>query len=165
MIECDPVLKESVVGVYAADRLPRKVPGYPYGFIPNTDIQTKPGQHWCAFYDDGSGHIHFFDSFGRPPSSNSEYFEKWIREHAKTLTINRSRIQSDSSVYCGLYCILILRKLIMREKMEDIINLFDEHHTEANDSYVFALMTLMYPECIGQNNGQTCSSFCANLYI
>lgn len=35
MIECDPILRDSVVGVYAADQLPKQIPRSAYGLIVN----------------------------------------------------------------------------------------------------------------------------------
>lgn len=49
LIECDPVLRNRIIGTYAADILPRELPQPPFGFIANTDIHTKQGQHWLAF--------------------------------------------------------------------------------------------------------------------
>ena len=40
-IECDPFLRDTVIGVYAADRLP-KLDRFPAGFLANTDIRSKP---------------------------------------------------------------------------------------------------------------------------
>ena len=51
--------------------LPKGTLNYSYGFIANTDIHSRVGQHWCAFYGDGDGHVEFFDSYGRSPNSNS----------------------------------------------------------------------------------------------
>ena len=163
MIDCDPLLRKNVLGVYAADRLPRNVPSYPYGLIANTDIHTKPGKHWCAIFNDGQGHAQFFDSYGRSPRLNSDYFERWIRVNAKTVTINKAQIQSDDSRLCGLYCIFVLRQMIMRITMDDIVNSFDIRNTRANDAYVFDIMTRLYAGCLGRDCGQTCTCMCENI--
>jgi hypothetical protein len=57
-------------------RLPRELPQTPFGFIANTDIHTKFGQHWVAFFSEVPGKFDFFDSYGRTPRENSAYFTR-----------------------------------------------------------------------------------------
>ncbi len=40
-IECDPTLRPSVIGVFAADQLPKALTKYPCCFIANTDIYSN----------------------------------------------------------------------------------------------------------------------------
>lgn len=158
MIECDHVLRTSVLGVYAADRLPTRVPGQAYGFIANTQGHLLRGEHWCAFYDNGQNQVLFFDSYGRLPKQNSVYFERWLR--GKSVRINRTQIQSDDSKVCGLYCILFLRNVISGQTLEQFVNLFDSTNTEANDSYVSCVVSGVYSECLSKDKGQGCSCLC-----
>ena len=72
MIECDDLLRNSIIGVYAADQLPKGARNYPYGFISNTDIHFKRGQHWCAFFQNEGGDLEFFDSYGRSPEKKKK---------------------------------------------------------------------------------------------
>lgn len=163
IVDCDPLLRDHILGVYPSDHLPRNIRKYPYGFIANTDIHTKPGQHWCAFSGDGQGHVRFFDSYGRSPSLNSDHFERWIRLNAKTVTINTRQIQSDDTNVCGLYCVFFLRQWLMHDSMEDIVNSFDTHNTRANDSFILDLMSRLYPGCLGHDCGQTCTFMRENI--
>ena len=81
-IECDEILTARVIGVFASDRI-LNVPIH-HELIVNTDKSTSPGQHWCAIFNDGHGHVEFFDRYCRPPEENSVHILKWIRETAKT---------------------------------------------------------------------------------
>lgn len=160
MIACDPVLRSGVTGVNAADRLPKRVPKQPYGFIANTQGHVLPGEHWCAFYDDGRDHVLFFDSYGRIPRQNSVYFYQWLR--GKSVKMNTIQIQSDESSVCGLYCILFLRHILCGETLEQFVNSFDPSNTEINDSYVTVAVSRSYSECLSHDNGQKCLPLCKN---
>lgn len=160
IIQCDPVLERRVIGVFAADRLPSALPQTPFGFIVNTDIHSKPGVHWCAFFSDASGRFEFFDSYGRPPGINSHYFKRWIEIKAKTVHTNHIQIQSDNSTLCGLYSILFLRQRLAGYTFQQFLNRFDAVSLYSNDYYVADMMVKAYPQCIGDecDNNQTCMS-------
>ena len=142
MIHCDPVLNGQVLGVFAADRLPKGTLNYSYGFIANTDIHSSVGQHWCAFYGDGDGHVEFFDSYGRSPNSNSVYFVRWLDTYAKSIEINDKQLQSDNSTLCGLYCILFLRQRFNGQTMQDIVSvLILRTHARMMNMYTISFQT------------------------
>ena len=144
MIHCDPVLNGQVLGVFAADRLPKGTLSYPYGFIANTDIHSRAGQHWCAFYGDGDGHVGFFDSYGRSSNLNSVYFVRWLNTYAKTREINDKKLQSDNSTLCGLYCILFLRQRFHGHTMQDIVVcLIPRMHARMMNMYTISFQTLI----------------------
>ena len=158
MIECDYALKGTIIGVFAADRLPTRLPSAPFGFIANTDIHSKPGQHWCAFFCNCKGHVDFFDTYARTPAQNSQHFQQWLDTNANTVQINRAQIQSDSSSLCGLYCILFLHERLMGYSFQDFINIFSSSNLNVNDNFVAETMLSAYSECVGQGlyKNQTC---------
>ena len=147
-INCDPVLRSHVIGVYAADRLPIHVFHGQIGLIVNTDIHSKPGRHWCAIYSDGQGQIDFFDSYGRSPEENSLHFTRWINRRAKTVFINRKRLQGDHSNVCGLYCLYYLRQRLLGHSTEDAVDTFSSDDFSLNDYYLYDVMTNVYSMCI-----------------
>lgn len=159
MIECDAILKGTVIGVFAADRLPTELPPTPFGFIANTDIHTKPGKHWCAFFCGFGGHVEFFDSYGRTPSQNSHYFRRWLEINANTVQTNRIQIQSNTSKVCGLYCILFLHQRLIGYTFQDFVNIFSASDLNVNDSFTADTMLNAYTECVGNEHvhNQTCS--------
>ena len=160
MIECDGVLNGSIIGVFAADKLPRDLPRSPFGFIANTDVHTNPGQHWCAFYSPWGRQFDFFDTYGKTPRQNSTYFGRWLDTNANTLQENRLQIQSDSSALCGLYCVLFLRQRLLGYTFQDFVNIFSPSDLKANDSFVADTMFNAYSQCVGNElqHNQTCSS-------
>lgn len=160
MIKCDCVLNRRIIGVFSADNLPRVLPQTPFGFIANTDIHTKSGQHWCAFFSDIRGHVDFFDTYGRTASGNSHHFRMWLDNKATTLHTNRIQIQSDTSALCGLYCILFLHQRLAGYTYQNFINAFDESALDTNDNYVADTMLKAYYQCVGNEleKNQTCTS-------
>ena len=160
MIECDVVLQGTIIGVFAADRLPTKLPPAPFGFIANTDIDSKPGRHWCAFFCNLKGHVDFFDTYARTPGQNSHHFRRWLDTNANSVQTNHVQIQSDTSLVCGLYCILFLHQRLIGCTYQDFVNIFSSSDLNANDSFVAHTMLYAYSECAGNelDNTQTCSS-------
>lgn len=149
-IDCDPILRDNVIGVYAADRLPRSDCHYPCGLIVNTDIHSKPGKHWCAFYLETSGKVDFFDSYGFDTGYYNQSWKYWVRN--RSVTYNNIRIQSDYSDVCGLYCLYFLRQRLLGQTMDDIVNRFDEENHSLNDYYVYDRMTRVYSMCVENVN-------------
>lgn len=147
MIKCDPVLHRRVNGVFAADKLPSELPQTPFGFIVNTDIHTKPGQHWCAFFSDVRGRVDFFDTYGRTPNQNSHYFQRWLKTNASSIQTNHIQIQSDNSTLCGLYCILFLRVRFSGYTYQQFLNVFNDSALDANDNYVADTALSAYTQC------------------
>ena len=67
IISFDYVLREHVLDVLAADQLPRIIRFFPCRFIVNTDISSRPGRHWVAFFIRDDNVVEFFDSNGQQP--------------------------------------------------------------------------------------------------
>lgn len=161
MIDCDPVLTKRVIGVFPADRLPLELPKTPFGFIANTDIHSKHGQHWCGFFCDGFGHVDFLDTYGRTPGQNSSYFQHWLRIKASKVHTNRIQLQSDHSNVCGLYCILFLRQRLLGYTYQTFLNMFDVSAVDCNDTFIADTMFNAYPLCLvneWNNHNQICAS-------
>ena len=156
IIECDASLNGSVIDVFAADKLPTELTSTPFGFISKTDIHTKPGQHWCAFFSCFARHLDFFYSYGRTPSVNSHYFRRWLEINANSVQINH--VQSNSSTLCGLYCILFLHQRLVGYTYQDFLNSFDAYALNSNDNFVADMMLKAYSQCVG--NGQDHNQIC-----
>lgn len=121
---CKPLF----LGVYSSDRLPSKGHGL---FVSNTDPSYQPGTHWVAVYTDGV-HGEFFDSFGRPPSSN---FIDYLNRHCKYWIYNDRQIQSIVSHFCGHYCIYYCMLKCKGVDLRRIVNSFT-NDTGFNDVLV-----------------------------
>ena len=146
-IECDPVLAGRIIGVYAADQLPKTVPFFPCGFIANTDDHTGSGRHWVAFYMPRSGLAEFFDSYGQPPSRYNWEFSQWLKRHCKTVRWNIKKMQSDFSNVCGLYCFYFLSLKLIGYSMDQIVRRFVSSDVRDNDHQIYDLFQHAYPHC------------------
>lgn len=49
IINCDELMKDTIVGVFAADQMPKTVKNRLMGFICNTETGYENGAHWIAF--------------------------------------------------------------------------------------------------------------------
>ena len=149
-IKCDEVLAPRVIGVFASNRLSMVGVKQSYGLIVNTDKSSDPGQHWCAIYNDGHGHLEFFDSYGRPPKDNSAFIPQWINRRAMTLNFSRKQFQSDHSTVCGLYCILYLHQRLNGTSIDEFVASLSTN-LKVNDEYIESIVTSAFPECVSNN--------------
>jgi len=131
------------LGVYAADRLPLNLQ-ISSCLVANTDPHDKPGQHWIAIFIDHEGNGEYFDSYGRPPLKEIEYFLP------KSYIYNQKRLQGITTAVCGQYCIYYLTNRSKGHTLQAIVNSFSRNCTE-NDALVkrfvdknFKMTTQMY---------------------
>lgn len=157
IISCDPVLRERVLGVFAADQLPTVLPYSPCGFIVNTDVSSQPGTHWLAFFV-RDNIVECFDSYGQHLGVYNALFSPWMQRLARSVRVNRTRLQSDTSNVCGLYCVYFLRQRLLGHSMRHIVQRFSVTDLEANDRYILDMLAGIYSHCV-QNDcvyNQTC---------
>ena len=161
MIACDPMLRDGVLGVFAADQLPRTVPFKPCGVIVNTDNSNQPGTHWLAFYIQPNS-VECFDSYGQSPGSYNPLLSQWLQRHARHVQVNWTHLQSDRSNVCGLYCVYFLHQRLIGRSMAQILSGFSSDR-KANDHFILDLFKNVYPDCIEQEgtyHNQGCQPRC-----
>ena len=145
VINCDPEMKQKVIGVFARDQLPGKSEDGPIGMIVNTDTRDKPGTHWLAIYlEKGVGE--FFDSCGRAPDYYSFDFN---------FKFNDKRLQSSTSNVCGQYCLYYLMQRCRNVPMQDIVNSFSDNYA-VNDDFVAEIIQNVFSCCFESIEGQAC---------
>jgi hypothetical protein len=91
------------LGVFAADKVPKRISQYPFCCVINTDPASKPGEHWVACYAESASTLEFFDSFGLPPSTYPH-----IRGLRNVKFFNNVSLQSMFSRACGPYCVFYI---------------------------------------------------------
>ena len=129
VLHSDQVLSRSAHGVFAADRLPKYI--CQGGFIANTDVHSKPGKHWCAFYFDGAGCSEFFDSYGKHADCYNNTFSKCLQNNSTVHVYNNKPLQSNFSRVCGQYCIYYLIHRARGTNMKDIVeSLVNQDHRD-----------------------------------
>lgn len=113
--------KKFTVGVYAADKLPRKFKK-PAAFIANTDNHDKAGTHWIAFFIPKHGKPEYFDSYGM--YSFIEGHLNFMAQLSKTWLNNKLSLQSLTSKVCGQYCLVFLIIRMRGHSMKQFQKLF-----------------------------------------
>ena len=146
-IECDSLLKQYILGVFAADLIPFEVNHYPYGFIANTEASSQEGKHWIAFYIPRKGHAEIFDSYGKDPSRYNIYYEKWMKKNVLPTLVNKKQIQSNHSNVCGLYCLFFLLQRLRGHSMQEVLRLFNGSDLNANDQFIYNYSSTAFSNC------------------
>jgi len=150
----DDALRPYFQGVYAADRLPRKVSEG--GYIVNTDPHDKPGQHWLALWVDAPSHCEVFDSYGLPLLFYKEpSLHQWWNQFAN-ITRSGQAIQSLESQACGHYCIQYLKAKAKGIPLTDFLKQWDETDLVLNDVHVGEMIKDSVLDQVMQ--GQSCQS-------
>ena len=101
MMRHDPTF----VGVFPINRLPPYLLNKPSSIIVNLDEHYKPGSHWVAIKLEKFKPAYYFDSFGNYPPNEIICF---MERNAKTWIHNDKKYQSETSSFCGYYCVLFL---------------------------------------------------------
>lgn len=127
-------------GVYPRDLLPHSI-HTPLAFVVNTDPHTRPGTHWTAIYINEKKEADFFDSYGRPPNSDSKSF---IQRNSRTSRFCNISLQSLTSTVCGQYCVIFLFFRSRGVSMAQFLNIFT-NSTVLNDR----LIGLLFKEYFG----------------
>ena len=101
---------KSFIGCFASDQLEHlSLNHFPCTIIVNTDERQMPGSHWICFRISNQK-IEMFDSLGLIYDNNLPIK---ILAFIQRFTVSRSlkfnkRVQSDSSLLCGFYCIFFI---------------------------------------------------------
>ena len=151
-IQCDSVLSNHVIGVYARDTLP--VLSYPMlsrgvGLIVNTDKSGREGQHWVVMYFKDK-RAELFDSLAEPVCKE---FDDYLKLYAGSYTSNNHQLQSSDSSICGLYCLYyLLCKFQAFMTLFTFSNQFDVTDLTWNDmfisQYICHYFKYCHPSCI-----------------
>jgi len=114
-------LFKDFVGVFPCDIHPSISKKSKFSIIFNTGDSTTSGEHFIAIVKTAKS-IFYFDSFGGHPSDpNILTFLNNLKEKNRRLIVWKKKIQDDSSIYCGFYCIgFIIHKTIKKSKFHTL---------------------------------------------
>lgn len=115
--------------VLAADMLPT-IPVAPHQniYIVNTDVQTRPGQHWVLFYLPPNSPGEFFDSLGKDLVDYDPGLRNFMWNNRNTYSYNAQRLQGDGSSTCGPFCLYYAVHRCRGVTQSDIINSFTDNY-------------------------------------
>ena len=119
-------------------------------YVINLDDSENTGAHWIVIFIK-INEVIYFDVFG------VEYIPKEIMERIKDKNIKTSifRIQDNSSIMCGYFCILFIEYMLNNKNLTDFTNLFSPWNFKTNDqvikSYFKYMINLEIMETINLN--------------
>ena len=117
----NPYTRKHFLGTFPSNRCPQKVKPLTC-FVTNTDPDSKPGQHWVAFFVKSDGNVFYFDPYGLPPISI--YHTRFLEKSADGRgSYNKQQLQNLYSQTCGPHCITFLIETCRTQ---------DPHHTLKN---------------------------------
>lgn len=157
--DCDVELRRNILGIFAADQLPQKIPNEPFGLIVNIDPHYKPGRHWIALYVQ-RGEVEAFDSYGNLPSHYSLYIERFLQRFTKVV-FNTKKLQSSYTKVCGQYCLFYLMCRCRGYSMMDITGIFSNDF-KLNDEFVYYFVDERFHCCMHDELGLCQISTCIN---
>ena len=128
-----PKTKGIFGGVFARNRVPKRIPAKTVAYIVNTDPDHKPGQHWIALYITKET-VYYFDPYGLPPQG----FHR-VRKWRKRMQYFKQRLQGRGRM-CGHYCLYF----ILSTQMNLSFNVFGSD-LNANDRLVYRLVKRHLP--------------------
>ena len=112
----------------------------------NLDHSENTGTHWVVIFVK-QNEVIYFDSFG------VEYISKEIIkriEHIfledKNIKTSIFRIQGNSSIMCGYFCILFIEYMLNNKTLTDFTNLFSPWDFKKNDEIIKRYFTKYSPE-------------------
>ena len=120
ILETNPVTRNTFVGVFAADQLPKERLQHDRWFlICNCCPIDLPGKHWVVIFCEG-GELQFFDSFGLAPENYPGVVEFINTQEMVSVIFNKEQFQSIESDACGHYCIFVAHCRSDGESMETV---------------------------------------------
>ena len=110
-------------GVYSRNNLPKKINDGAY--VTNLDEYADVGTHWIALFCNRN-EIAYFDSFG------VEYVPEEIKDFIghRNIISNIFRVQANSSVMCGYFCIGFIDFMLAGKKLSDFTSTFSPYDFE-----------------------------------
>jgi hypothetical protein len=128
------------VGTFSRDKLP-DVNKYPAAVVINTDVSSRPGEHWVAVYFNSERQAEYFDSYGFPPLHID--IKRFIEKNSIGWCYNTVLLQAIDSITCGKYCVLFITLRSLGMPYCQFISLFTNKMT-LNDTIVQRLFKEIY---------------------
>jgi len=133
----NPSTKKIFRGVFASDKLPKKIIKHPAIIIANTDSSDRPGTHWVAFYFKNATTAEFFDSYGQYPQN--KHFINFLKKNSEKFSYNKQQVQGYFSDTCGHYCILFSIYKGRNSSTKYFLNIFKKNDYIYNDKLILRL--------------------------
>lgn len=147
LLKLDRVASRYFLGVFSCDKLLNEhFPKKECFVIVNTAPSNKNGEHWILLYNKKSKTI-IFDSLAKKHAYYGMCFLKAVHhfsQHTKTVVSMKKSIQSESSVYCGLFCLYVAHQLARRKSINTILSKFSKNNKKDNDAKILILVQKLF---------------------
>lgn len=135
-LERNPVTRNTFVGVFAADQLPKEKLEHDRWFlICNCCPINLPGEHWVVIFCEG-GELEFFDSFGLAPDNYAGVDEFIHAQEVDSVAFNKEQFQSFGTDACGHYCIFVGYCRSDGDSMETVTSNIRQLHRDSFLKYI-----------------------------
>ena len=118
-------------GVFSRDNLPNKIKNGAY--VINFDEHEDTGTHWFALFCK-KPEIVYFDNFG--VEHIPEEIKRFIGN--TNIKVNIFRVQANTSVMCGYFCIRFIDFMLAGKTLIDYTNLFSPDDFNKNGQIIFS---------------------------
>ena len=135
-LQIDSCLEGYPATVGCADDLPIHVGVRPRTFIVHMDTCDRSGSHWVAFHFHFVGTAEFFDSLINAPETYHRRFVNVLFVNGPQYYYCSSRIQTDDTDTCGLYCLYYFKRRHRGIKLPDRVNDFSTVDLKGNEDEI-----------------------------
>lgn len=133
-------------GCLASDLLPKqKITDLPKLFVINLcphQIQSELC-HWTAVHIKRDK-IEYFDSGGTASFKKNKPLREFLKRQKKPIIFNTIQIQSETSISCGLFCLVFLYTSAIKIKFEKYLKFFDSNNLNENDYVIAKLFNCVF---------------------
>lgn len=130
---CKKILSKTFLGVFPCDYKLKIKCEKNFQVIFNLSKHDETGSHFVAI-NKTKNHIEYFDPFGL--KCMNKYIKKFLKSFKIKLIENRFKIQDDSSIFCGLFCMCFLLCRKNRKSIQTFVKYFSPNNYKINDGVV-----------------------------
>ena len=96
-------------------------------------------EHWLGLYSFGDGNVLLFDPLG--PNEKQHDVMMVLKKIVKRVYFNKVKVQSDTSIQCGLFCIgFVLSNIDCLICFQQFLSLFHTFNFYLNDALIRCLV-------------------------
>ena len=136
ILSSNPFTRKYYIGTFNIKTLPISVPHKVCLIVVNTEENVKVIGHWVAFYINNNKII-FFDSFAMlPHTTYGGNISKLLHSFSHRNVALTSRVQSLTSLVCGMHVIYFLHSISRKKTLIQITKNYSFSNRTKNDNFV-----------------------------
>jgi hypothetical protein len=124
---------KNFIGVFPCNIHPKLRNNQKFSLIFNESKHDESGTHFVAvFYD--CKNVYYFDPLGL--QCENDYILRFLSSFNKTITQNKTQIQSYNSIYCGYFCLAFVIFMTKQNNLNKFLHIFNVNNLKLNDEIV-----------------------------